>query len=175
MPLVPLTATSLAHISNMHTLKSVKYPVQLVIQQHILYHILNFTTARWARYSLVPRPSYCLALVYSMHTHQQPRTQAFRSGYCLAALEKNRSCETKSGTESLGSRLTHLCFSPLSTRIVLKQNQIRSKDKTVSTDCIYDETSTMCDRYRGKKVNIRKSYNKHDIPVHTRVIYHNAP
>ena len=35
----------------------------------------------------------------------QPRSQALHSGFCLAALEKNRSCETKSGTESLGTRL----------------------------------------------------------------------
>ena len=37
---------------------------------------------------------------------REKRTQAFRSGFCLAALEKIlQSCETKSGTETLGSRL----------------------------------------------------------------------
>ena len=42
---------------------------------------------------LHPRARACMARKY------QPRTQAFRSGFCLPALEKsNKSCETKPGT-----------------------------------------------------------------------------
>ena len=45
----------------------------------------------------------------NMYGNPWLRTQAFRSRFCLAALEKNQiflqNCETKSGMESLGSRL----------------------------------------------------------------------
>ena len=65
------------------------------------------------------RPSYILAwpcsqtVKFWIHFQKPkaplPQTQAFRSGFCLTALEKNRiffqSCETKSGMETLGLRL----------------------------------------------------------------------
>ena len=49
----------------------------------------------------------------------------------------------------------------------IKSDQ-EKKDKTVSI--LYDGTSIMCDRYRGKKVNNQRSYK-----IHATVIYHNAP
>ena len=52
------------------------------------------------------RPAFChLHAVQEIEGRAKPRTQDFRSKFCLTALEKNQTYETKSKMESLGSRL----------------------------------------------------------------------
>ena len=107
------------------------------LQLHVLGHFspacsIQVVSRRvWLREtSLVPRLS-----VPDFVSQLWRKTKAAKNqscGFCLAALEKNQSCETKPGTESLGTRLTR----DYSTRVVTS-NVLQPKDQFANCNNIH--------------------------------------